>query len=238
VSAPRPGLDATAGLRAVARTLLAADVAVAASDPRAAPDGLLPEEAAAVAAAVDRRRREFAAGRVAARQAMAELGVHGAPVRRGADRAPVWPDGVVGSIAHTATACLAAAALTGETPGAVRSVAVDLEPDAALEPALWASVCTAEELAWLDARPAAARARLARAIFSAKECLYKAHYPLTRVLHGFEVLRVELDLAAAAFTGIFLREIGGFAVGDRLEGRLAAGCGLILTAVTLRRAGP
>ena len=61
-----PAPDATAGVRAMARALLAADVAVAASDPRAAPDGLMPEEAAAVAGAVDRRRREFAADRISA----------------------------------------------------------------------------------------------------------------------------------------------------------------------------
>ena len=144
---------------------------------------------------------------------------------------------MVGSITHTATACLAVAARAGARPGAVRSVAVDLEPDVGLEPALWPSVCTGPELAWLDARPAAERGRLARRLFSAKECLYKCHYPLTRVLHGFEDLRIELDPAATSFQGVFLRDIGGFAAGARLAGRLAAGAGLILTAVTLR-AGP
>jgi 4'-phosphopantetheinyl transferase EntD len=73
---------------------------------------------------------------------------------------------------------------------------VDVEPDLPLEETLWDSVLTPDELAWLSARPAGERGRLARLIFSAKECAYKLQYPLTRTLYGFMDMRVEMDVPA------------------------------------------
>jgi 4'-phosphopantetheinyl transferase EntD len=216
-------------IEAAARRLFPPDVAVAALDPRTARAGLLPEEAAAIAAAVDRRCREFTAGRLAARRAMVALGAPALPIPSGPDRAPVWPDRIVGSISHTATACVAAVA---RAP-AVRSLGIDLEPAAALAPDLVASICTGPELAWLDAQPAARRGRLATLIFSAKECAYKAQYPLTRTLCGFDAMRVELD-PGGTWRAILLRPIPPFAAGDALTGRFALDRDLILTAAALR----
>jgi 4'-phosphopantetheinyl transferase EntD len=210
-------------VEAAARRLFPADVAVAALDPRAAHAGLLAGEAAAIAGAVDRRRREFAAGRIAARRAMAELGAAALPIPSGPDRAPMWPDGIVGSISHTATACVAAVARA-----TVRSLGIDVEPAVPLAPELVGTVC-APELAWLDAQPAARRGLLATLIFSAKECAYKAQYPLTRTLLGFDAMRVELDPPAATWRAVFLRPVPPFAAGHALAGRLALADGLILT---------
>ncbi|MER7461274.1 hypothetical protein [Streptomyces sp. NPDC097981] len=49
-----------------------------------------------------RRRREYLAGRAAARDALAVLGLGGYPVARTPRGVPVWPPGVVGSISHSA----------------------------------------------------------------------------------------------------------------------------------------
>jgi 4'-phosphopantetheinyl transferase EntD len=216
-------------VEAAARRLFPPEVAVAALDPRTARAGLLPEEAPAVAGAVDRRRREFTAGRLAARRAMAELGAPARPIPSGPDRAPRWPDGIVGSISHTPTACVAAVARA-----TVRSLGIDLEPAAALAPELAASICTGPELAWLETQPAARRGLLATLIFSAKECAYKTRYPLTRTLCGFDAMRIELDPAAGTWRAILLRPLPPFAAGHPLTGRFALERDLILTAAVLR----
>ena len=137
-------------LAAAVRDLFGPGVAVAAADPRAPATGLLPEETAPTGRMIEKRHREFAAGRRAARAAMTGLGLPAVAIPMGPDRAPVWPEGVTGSISHTDTHCLAAVARTGE----VRALGLDLEPDMALEPALWPDICTGAELDWLEARPA------------------------------------------------------------------------------------
>ncbi|MQS37792.1 4'-phosphopantetheinyl transferase, partial [Streptomyces katsurahamanus] len=55
---------------------------------------LFPEEEAALARAVERRRREFTTVRGCARRALAGLGLSAAPLVPGVRGAPVWPDGV------------------------------------------------------------------------------------------------------------------------------------------------
>ena len=87
----------------VTRPLFADDVLVDEIDPReVSPDVLLPAEAAQVATAVAKRRREFAAGRYLARKLLSRLDLpQDTPLLNGEDRAPVWPEGVAGTISHT-----------------------------------------------------------------------------------------------------------------------------------------
>ena len=61
---------------------------------------LHPAEQACIAKAGLKRRLDFAAGRVCARRAMAQLGVDGLPLLVGEKGQPVWPPGIVGSISH------------------------------------------------------------------------------------------------------------------------------------------
>ena len=69
---------------------------------------LQPAEAVAVSGAAPKRKSEFRAGRAAARIALASLGHPRAVVTKGADRAPIWPRGFVGSISHSPGYCAAA----------------------------------------------------------------------------------------------------------------------------------
>lgn len=156
-------------------------------------DDLFPEENLAMARAVSRRRAEFAAGRRAARQAMAQLGLPAAAIPMGADRAPAWPGGVVGSISHAGALGVAVVARAGT----FRSLGVDLEHDAPLDADLIAEICRPEELA---AVPPEARGMQATRLFSAKEAAYKAHYPLVRRIYGFHGLSVDLAQGRARFT--------------------------------------
>ncbi|MBN9886025.1 4'-phosphopantetheinyl transferase family protein [Salipiger abyssi] len=157
----------------------------AVTTPQTDPGALFPEERAAMQKAVPARLAEFTGGRVAARRAMAQLGLTPGPVAMDPDRAPRWPEGLVGSITHAAGFCFALVSHISDW----RAIGADLERDAALPDEIVAEVATPQELASLaplPARKAAAR------IFSAKEAAYKAQYPLTRCLFGFDAMQADL----------------------------------------------
>lgn len=63
-------------------------------------EGLLPEEMSVVRNAARKRRREFAAGRSAARRALGQMGVPCQPIPKGNFGEPIWPTGYGGSISH------------------------------------------------------------------------------------------------------------------------------------------
>ncbi|MFC6686535.1 4'-phosphopantetheinyl transferase family protein [Jhaorihella thermophila] len=224
-------LDGTAAALAGARSLFPPEVAVAATDPRAAHPAPLPEEADAAGRWALVRLREFAAGRAAVRIAMAELGVPPCPVPMGADRAPVWPEGLVGSISHSRTACLAALTRAGD----IRALGVDVEEDTPLEPTLEETILTAAERDRLRNLPPMQRGRRAKLIFSAKESAYKCQYPVSRTLLDFDAFEILFDAANGGFSAIFRRAVGPFPRGAALTGRHAVAGGLIITSVTLRR---
>jgi len=214
---------------ALARPLLPGPVALSATDPGAPQPPAWPEERAALARARPDRLREFDAGRAAARRAMVDLGHTPAPVLHGADRAPVWPAGLTGTITHCKTACLAAVARTGN----VRALGLDLEDDGPLEPELFATVCTPAERDWIAPLPPARRGQLAKLVFSAKEAAYKAQYPLSGALFDFQTLEITFADGPGRFTARFARAVPPFPSGHRLAGRFAVGGGLIATAVTV-----
>ena len=173
--------------------------------------------------AVPARLREFAAGRHAARMAMQAAGLPAVALPVGADRAPIWPDGVIGSLTHTRALCLAVAGRAGAPSG----IGIDLEPATPLERNLWDSILLPEEQIALMRAPVDQRGLSAKTIFSAKEAAYKAQYPTSRTLFGFEVMVI--DLAGDRFTASFRDPIPPFAAGHRIEGRIIAAAGQIVT---------
>src|ERR1700692_4432176 len=69
------------------------------------PAALLPDEKQYHRGAVQKRAEEFAAGRACAHRLLAEFGIVDFPVKVAADRQPLWPEGLVGSITHTSGFC-------------------------------------------------------------------------------------------------------------------------------------
>lgn len=149
---------------------------------------LHPEEAQFVRNAVEKRRLEFAGGRLCARLALAELDVHDFPLRVGENRFPRWPESIVGSITHTRGYCAALAARRSRYQG----IGVDVERRDRLERKLESHICTDAERHWLDSLPTAKRRDMATVIFSAKEAFYKCQYCVTRSWLGFRDASVEL----------------------------------------------
>lgn len=151
---------------------------------------LWPSEHALVARAVEKRRREFTTVRHCARVAMGRLGIPPAAVLPGHHNAPQWPAGVVGSLTHCDGYRAAALALHTD----VDSLGIDAEPHAPLPDGVWHVVSRPEERAELR-RLAASHPSVHwdRLLFSAKESVYKAWYPLARRWLGFEDASVVLD---------------------------------------------
>ncbi|MGW1988205.1 4'-phosphopantetheinyl transferase family protein [Streptomyces collinus] len=204
---------------------------------------LYPEEERIVARAVDKRRREFTAVRVCARLAMEKLGVPAQAVPTGERGAPVWPQGLSGSMTHCEGYQAAALVRAGD----LASLGIDAEVDAPLPDQVFESIALPSEQrrhrALSASRPAVHWDRL---LFSAKESVYKAWFPLARAWLDFSEADIELVTHAGAggHSGTVTR--GGFRArllvpgpwvgGVRLsgfDGRWLVADGLVLTAVTV-----
>ncbi len=155
-----------------------------AGDPRA----LYPEEARSVQKAVRKRIEEFAAGRQCARLLLREFGIEDCAIEVGADRQPLWPEGLVGSITHTAGFCAAVAARRS----ALRSVGIDTEVAGSVKTELWRGICTPAEIDWLRSLPQSEQGLAATLIFSAKEAFYKCQFGVTQQRLGFHDVSIEL----------------------------------------------
>jgi 4'-phosphopantetheinyl transferase EntD len=208
-----------AALAVAARGLLPATAAVAAADPIQPAPALWRGEVLPNAVAL--RQREFAAGRHAARQAMELLGRPAEAIPIGIDRAPVWPTGLNGSITHSATLCLA---VVTQAP---QLIGIDLEPATPLNPDLWDTILLPEECATFARAPDAPL--IAKLIFSAKEAAYKAQYPRSKTVFGFEVIHI--TLGPTHFTARFTQAVPGFAAGSTLGGQYTQTQGHFLTVV-------
>jgi 4'-phosphopantetheinyl transferase EntD len=158
---------------------------------------LTADEAAWLAPMVPARRREFAAGRNAARRALTRLGVAPTGIgRRLEDRDPIWPPGVIGSISHSH----GAAAVAVARAGALASLGLDIERSAPLGDELVREVCRDEELAQLRHLPPPAPADWPMLLFCIKEAAYKAWFPLTREPLEFHHMQVLLQPESRRFT--------------------------------------
>ncbi len=195
---------------------------------------LLPEEEPMVTRAIDRRRREVAAGRSCARRALTLLGAAPIALPADPDRVPRWPDDVVGTITHTRGFCAAAVAWKRD----LRGLGLDAERAiAASRGEVMRLVATAAEARWLADLDEAQQALGSALIFSAKEALYKCQFPLTRQMLDFP--DVELALEPGQAVGMAGQLDAAFRPGTRaadlspMTARYAIGGDLVVTAALL-----
>lgn len=134
------------------------------------PLNLLPPEEALVDRALPKRRRDFALGRACARAALEKFGHGNAAIGRSAGGAPLWPQGIAGSITHTKGY---AAALVGES-AQFSGIGVDAERVGGVTKELWPRLFDAQERDYLSTLQADEQLAAATLIFSAKEATYKA----------------------------------------------------------------
>ena len=148
---------------------------------------LHPEEANLLSPrACTTKRIDCELGRAAAHFALEEIGFHD-PVAllRGESGEPLWPDGIVGSITHCYPWSVAIAARSSQC----FAVGIDLESLHRMEgPDISELICRRAELDWVHRGHFHQRLLM---IFSAKEALYKALYPVCRRYIDF--MEVELS---------------------------------------------
>jgi 4'-phosphopantetheinyl transferase EntD len=181
-----------------------------------------------IAGAVPRRRAEFTTVRVCARRALARLGRPAVPILPGAQREPLWPPGVVGSLTHCAGYRAAAVA----DAGALLTLGIDAEPHAPLPEGVLAAVGLDVERAMVGALGGEdPGVHWDRVLFSAKESVYKAWFPVARRWLGFEDVRIVLD-RDGGFAAAVLRPEAPVAA---FQGRWAVRDGVIATATAVAR---
>jgi 4'-phosphopantetheinyl transferase EntD len=157
---------------------------------------LFAAEAAVIARAVDKRRREFTTARWCARAALARIGVEPGPLVPDQRGAPSWPAGVVGSMTHCAGYRAAAVASAQQ----FATLGIDAEPNEPLPDGVLSAVSVPQERPHLAALAADhPDVQWERLLFCAKEAVYKAWYPLTRRWLGFEEAVITFDPAGATF---------------------------------------
>ena len=147
-------------------------------------NGLSAEEAPAFANSVAKVRRASGAARIVARALLAEFGLPNTAVLKSPSGAPIWPEGVVGSLAHDSRVAVAAVARRRD----IAAIGVDVEPAEDLPSDLLDLVATPGERAIIGGVRFGGRL-----LFAAKEAVYKAVYPLDQTF--LEHHQVEIDFA-------------------------------------------
>ena len=174
------------------------------------------DEAEAVTRAVDKRRREFFAGRNLARAALDRLGIAATAIASNEDRSPRWPDGVKGSISHTDDHVMVAVTDSANLLG----IGIDVENANAVGSDLRAQIRADEREGSLDDT----------VLFSAKESVFKAVYPVCGEFLEFVDVTVLPGASAKAFTATGRSGLVSSDFLERGTGRILARPGLVLTA--------
>ena len=146
------------------------------------------EEAASLVPRAPAARRASGAARIVARELLARLGHPDAPVPKGAGGEPIWPAGVVGSLAHDDEVAVAAIGLQHD----FGSIGIDVEPARDLPAEMLDLVAMPAEL-----RQIGGDLRKARLLFAAKEAVYKAAYRFDQAFLEFPDIEVDLDARTA-----------------------------------------
>lgn len=197
---------------------------------------LFPVEQEALGQAVEVRRREFITARACARDALGHLGIAPQPIPSGSRGEPVWPAGVVGSITHCAGYRACAVALDRD----LTTIGVDAEIAEPLPIQLIDDIALPEERRWIEQLTAEdPSTSWDRLLFSIKESIYKAWFPLTRSWLGFEDASVSIDRERRTFSAHLL------VPGPTLQGRHLDGFsgswmvaeGLVISAIAVPAGG-
>jgi 4'-phosphopantetheinyl transferase EntD len=220
--------------RRVLEAMLPAAASVAATRTDVQGAELLEQEEEAVRDAVERRRQEFASGRACARSALQRLGLPRQAIPVGPGGEPRWPAGVVGSITHCAGYRACAVARERD----LMALGIDAEPNEPLPVGILADVAFGDEPELVE-RLASDEPGICwdRVLFSAKEAIYKAWFPLVGRRLGFEDAALSIDAGAGTFVARLLVR-GPLPKGGELRvvgGRWAVDDGIVLTAVALAR---
>ena len=150
---------------------------------------LMARESAALTNHIVTVRRASGAARIVARDFLARLGFANCELPKAQSGAPIWPDDIVGSLAHDKRVAVAAVARRRDAG----ALGIDIEPAEPLPPDLLELVTTPRERRNMNLDPYRGRLH-----FVAKEAVYKAVYPRDQIF--LEHHDVEIDFAQGKAT--------------------------------------
>ena len=181
-----------------------------------------------VRGAVAKRQSEFLAGRVAATRLLHKLGVR-QQIAIGQHRAPIWPEGMLGSISHSGNR--AVCCISDKKDNDYLGVDIEEWVDEATAESIKGSILDKAEEEYLECVSLPFSQSLTL-IFSAKESLFKALYPKVEAYFGFEAARlVKIDLVTQSFVLTLTGDLpGGYYVkGDEFTGSFRTDRGSVET---------
>lgn len=179
------------------------------------------------------RRDEFLTGRACARRALRGLGYGSVPIRVRGSRDPDWPLGAVGSITH----CRGYTAAAVAPSYSVLALGIDAEPHARLPTTVLQAVTLDAERSWLTGASSAGATAWCRVLFSAKESIFKAWYPVTQLWLDFADVQVHIDRDAGTFVAeaVAAQSSQYRSLISDISGRWRVESGMILTAAVVAR---
>lgn len=163
-------------------------------------DMLAKEERAAIEKAVAKRRREFSTGRMLVKRALEISGMLQQPsyILQGADRGPIWPSGVVGSISHTDTVGLAVVAPASDVIG----IGIDVEAANRVSSKLAKLILTDREQRQVGRSSKAVRDL--SFLFSAKEAVFKAVNPSVGLMIDYRDCELSWSAGSPSFAARYV----------------------------------
>ncbi|MBT3879761.1 MAG: 4'-phosphopantetheinyl transferase superfamily protein [Candidatus Scalindua sp.] len=190
-----------------------------------------PEEEILISNAVEKRKREFRAGRICVREILSQFGIRNYPVLMNSKRGPIWPKEVCGSISHTDDYCGVAMALKKD----FKSIGIDVELIERLNMDLQKYICTPDETRWLDSLSMHKQKEFLALIFSSKECFYKCQYPISQTFLGFQDVTVNIDSKSNTFEArLNIKVANIFAKGLYLKGQYLFEQGYVFTGMEIK----
>jgi 4'-phosphopantetheinyl transferase EntD len=149
---------------------------------------LLPQELRASVDSLVKVRRASGAARIVARALLPRFGLSPCPIPNAASGAPTWQKGIVGSLAHDSEIAIAAIARRND----FSSLGVDIEPAEALDPEVLDLVAAPNERRSAEGHPCHGRL-----LFTVKEAVYKAVFPLDGAFLDHREVEVSLQTGIA-----------------------------------------
>lgn len=196
---------------------------------------LKPQEQALLSARATRQRQEqFRLGRAAAACALEQAGLSPAPpVLRGTRGEPLWPKSLVGSISHSFDMAVCALARSSDYLG----IGIDLQSlqeNRNISPNILKRITTEQESKWAAS---AEQNWLERAllIFSAKEAIFKALYPLLLREIGFKQAQLTWSQDLQAFEAKMDLDLSNIDCSNKFIVRVCRTDNQILTGLAIQR---
>ena len=165
---------------------------------------IFPAEMRLACGANQSRFEEFSRARTCAHKALTLLGEKPVSILRGKRREPIWPKNLVGSITHCDEYCCAVVA----KKNIGFHLGIDAEITTSFAPRVTNNITTdfeKKELAKLNTS-----IDFGVVLFSAKEAIFKAWYPLTQRWLNFRDAEIAFDLSNEEFEAKILLRDSGF----------------------------